>query len=48
MDKHLKIERIGDKVFIEYNLRKTMDLKDSTLDSVLNDLALRTEALEDI
>jgi len=48
MDKYLKIERIGDKVFIEYNLRKTMDLKDQSLDGVLNDLTLRIEALEDI
>lgn len=48
MDKYLKIERIDDNVFIEYRLNKKINLKDFTLDGVLNDLTLRIEALEDI
>lgn len=48
MDKYLKIERIDDTVFVEYRLNKKINLKDQSLDGVLNDLTLRIEALEDV
>jgi hypothetical protein len=48
MDKYLKIERIDENLFIEYRLIRKINLKDTTLDAVLNDLSLRIESLEDV